>query len=242
MARRAPMIAVAWLTISAACARHPNLAQVAPVPREPNTLTAEDQRRGWALLFDGRSLAGWHAYRKDFGITDGWRAGENAVVSDSTTPLVSDLQFGSFELELEWKGSPGALGSLSWWANEGTSRIEMNAPALLLEGPHEPRDNPDLLRMSGAVIGLWPVLQTPPVPTSEWNTTVLRVRGSKIEEWINGVRILEANFDARAMTRAIASSPFKDYPTFGKSRRGHLGLQSERGTLWFRNIRIKEFE
>lgn len=32
---------------------------------EPNTLTAEETAAGWKLLFDGRSLAGWHS-RLDF--------------------------------------------------------------------------------------------------------------------------------------------------------------------------------
>ena len=37
-----------------------------------NTLTAAEQKDGWKLLFDGKSLAGWRTYKEGGKIGAGW--------------------------------------------------------------------------------------------------------------------------------------------------------------------------
>ena len=198
-------------------------------------------RGGWISLFDGRTTTGWHGYKEPIGITTGWRVEEGAMkTGDNAKDLVSDLQFGSFELELEWRVAPGANSGIFYWANEGTTDIYENAPEdQILDNVGSPGTTP--LNAAGALYGLYPAPLAAAKPVGEWNSVRIVVHGAKVQQWLNGVKLVDVNFDSREMLDKIAASKFKQWVSFGKSRRGHLGLQSHGGTVWFRAIRIKDF-
>lgn len=196
---------------------------------------------GWMSLFDGRTLTGWHAYQQPISVTTGWRVEDGTIkTGGDAKDLVSDLQYSSFELELEWKVAPGANSGIFYWANEGTAEIYENAPEdQILDNAGFPGTTP--LTAAGSLYDLYPAPLTATKPVGEWNKVRIVVHGAKVQQWLNGVKLVEVNFDSREMKDKIAASKFKQWLTFGKSRRGHLGLQSHGGTVWFRAIRIKDF-
>ncbi|MES1259003.1 MAG: DUF1080 domain-containing protein [Gemmatimonadota bacterium] len=196
---------------------------------------------GWMSLFDGRTLTGWHAYQQPISITTGWRIEDgNIKTTGDAKDLVSDLQFSSFELELQWKVSTGANSGIFYWANEGTAQIYENAPEdQILDNIGSPDTTP--MNAAGALYDLYPAPLTAVKPVGEWNQVRNVVHGSKVQQWLNGVKYVDVDFDSREMRAKIAASKFNQWLTFGKSRRGHLGLQSHGGTVWFRAIRIKDF-
>jgi hypothetical protein len=205
------------------------------VPREPRT-------GGWISLFDGRTLTGWHTYQQPIGVTAGWTVDGGSIRTDgSGRDLVSDQQYSSFELDLEWKVAPGANSGIFYWANEGTNEIYENAPEMqILDNLGHP-DGKSPLTAAGSLYDLYPAPLTAVKPVGEWNEVRVVVHGSRVQQWLNGVRIVEVNFDSKEMKAKIAASKFNQWLTFGKSRRGHLALQSHGGTVWFRNLRIKDF-
>ncbi len=209
--------------------------------RGGNNAFGRDSTRmgGWISLFDGRTLTGWHAYQQPVGVTTGWRVEDGAIkTTGDSKDLVSDTQYSSFELELQWKVAPGANSGIFYWANEGTGEIYENAPE------DQILDNvagTTPLNAAGALYDLYPAPLTAVKPVGEWNIVRIVVHGAKVQQWLNGVRVVEVNFDSKEMKDKIAASKFKEWLTFGKSRRGHIGLQSHGGTVWFRNIRIKDF-
>jgi hypothetical protein len=196
---------------------------------------------GWISLFDGRTLSGWHAYQQPNGITTGWSVDNGAIkTGGDAKDLVSDLQYSSFELQLEWKVAPGANSGIFYWANEGTTEIYENAPEdQVLDNIGSAGTTP--LTAAGALYDLYPSALDATRPVGEWNTVRIVVHGSKVQQWLNGVRQVDVNFDSKEMKARIAGSKFKQWITFGRERRGHLGLQSHGGTVWFRAIRIKDF-
>jgi len=195
---------------------------------------------GWLKLFDGRTLTGWHGYQEPIAVTTGWRVEDGAIrTGGDSKDLVSDLQYGSFELELEWKVSKGANSGIFYWANEGTAEIYENAPEdQILDNVGSPNTSP--LNAAGALYGLYPSPLDAVKPVGEWNKVRIVVHGAKVQQWLNGVKQVDVNFDSKEMRAKIAASKFKQWLTFGKSRRGHIGLQSHGGTVWFRAIRIKD--
>src|SRR5688500_12233339 len=78
-----------------------------------NTLSAQEKKEGWKLLFDGKSLKGWHTYGKK-GIGPAWKIDQDALqlhvperAGNKTKgggDIVTDETFtGDFELKFDWK-------------------------------------------------------------------------------------------------------------------------------------------
>lgn len=225
------------LAASAACAGNSQRGR-----RDADAFARDSSRAGgWISLFDGRTLAGWHTYQQPYGITTGWSVDGGALkTTGDSRDLVSDQQYSSFELELEWKVAPGANSGIFYWANEGTAEIYENAPEdQVLDNAGSPGTTP--LTAAGALYDLYPSPLDATRPVGEWNSVRIVVHGSKVQQWLNGVRQVDVNFDSKEMKARIAGSKFKQWLTFGRERRGHLGLQSHGGTVWFRAIRIKDF-
>ncbi len=249
MSRRAhARVALLTVALCAACAGHSSrpaatAAPVIPEPTGPNTITSAERRSGWDLLFDGTTLNGWHTYKQAPGITTGWTVQNGTITrTASAGDLVSDLQYDSFELDLEWKVAPGANSGVFWWANEGTDEVYMNAPEMQILDNLGHGDGKSPLTAAGSLYALYPTRLDLVKPVGEWNSASLVVHGSKVQQWLNGVKVVDVNFDSKEMKEKIAASKFKDWDTFGKARRGHIALQEHGGSVWFRNIKLKEFQ
>src|SRR5436190_9989145 len=89
--------------------------QVQAQTETPNTLTKAEQKAGWKLLFDGKSSAGWHAWKKDK-IGSAWKLSDDAMYRDASSKaegqkldagdLVTDGEFENYELMVDWKIAP----------------------------------------------------------------------------------------------------------------------------------------
>ena len=74
-----------------------------------NQLTAAEQAAGWQLLFDGKTLDGWRAYRRETAPEAGWEVKEGTirtVAKVKGAELVTRRTFNDFELAWEWRGAP----------------------------------------------------------------------------------------------------------------------------------------
>src|SRR6187431_2318192 len=90
-------------TFLLACALAPTLACAAP-DAKPNTLTDKEKAPGWKLLFDGKTRAGWHNFKKD-DVRPGWVVKDGLLVCadpHNAGDLVTKDQFGAFELDLDY--------------------------------------------------------------------------------------------------------------------------------------------
>lgn len=85
---------------------------------EPNTLTPEEKKQGWKLLFDGKSLKGWEDPAKKSPAGDSWSIDNGALKAAKEPKIREDLftraQYGDFELTFEWKISPGGNSGLKY--------------------------------------------------------------------------------------------------------------------------------
>lgn len=79
----------------------------------PNTLTPQEQKEGWKLLFDGQDMKGWHSYLqseagKDWSVVDGsiQLKKTNLDPHEDYADLVTDAEYTNFDLKLEWMANP----------------------------------------------------------------------------------------------------------------------------------------
>jgi hypothetical protein len=92
---------------------------------------------------------------------------------------------------------------------------------------------------AGAVYGLIAPSNKSLRPAGTFNTARIVARGSRIEHWLNNIKVLEYDLGSQDFAERVKKSKFKDFPGFASERQGHIVLQHHGSTVWFRNIRIK---
>ncbi|MEJ5369444.1 MAG: DUF1080 domain-containing protein [Bryobacteraceae bacterium] len=79
----------------------------------PNTLSAQEQREGWKLLFDGKTMKGWAPAAEG-----AWTVEDGCLKALPRPVLREDLltleEFGDFEFSFEWKVAPGSNSGVKY--------------------------------------------------------------------------------------------------------------------------------
>src|SRR5947208_3054715 len=202
---------------------------------------AQQSKTVWRVLFDGTSLDAWRGY-KTGKVPAGWRIADGSIVKDAPVgDIVSKDEFGDFELELEWKIGEAGNSGIFYRGTEEYDHIYWTGPEYQLLDDEKAADNKTRLTCAGAAYALYP---SPPghlKPVGQWNTTRIVAKGAHVEHWLNGVKLLEYELWSPDWEAKVKASKFKDYPNYGRAKRGHIALQGDHaGTLAFRNIRVRE--
>ena len=208
-------------------------------PPSASTLTAEERAAGWRPLFDGSTLTGWHVYHGT-GAPTGWRAA-NGMISrvGGGGDLVTDEQFGNFDLALDWKIQPGGNSGIIYRISDEGEATYMTGPEFQVLDDARHADGKDPLTSAGAAYGLYPAPRGIVKPAGEWNAARIVVNGNHVEHWLNGTRTAQYDLGSSEWSKKVAASKFAAWPGYGKSSRGRIGLQDHGDSVSYRNIRIK---
>ena len=203
--------------------------------------SATEAAGSWRTLFDGKSLNAWRGY-KGAPVPSGWRVENGALVKDAPVEdLVTKDEFGDFELEVEWRIGEAGNSGILYRGSEEYDHIYWSAPEYQLLDDEKASDNKSRLTCAGAAYALYP---SPPghlKPVGQWNATRIVARGAHVEHWLNGAKLVEYELWSPDWEAKVQASKFKDWPNYGRAKRGHIALQGDHsGTLGFRNIRIRE--
>jgi hypothetical protein len=201
---------------------------------------AQQSASRWRVLFDGTSLDAWRGYKTDK-VPSGWRIAGGLLVKDApVADIVSKDEFGDFELELEWKIGEAGNSGIFYRGTEEYDHIYWSAPEYQLLDDIKASDNKTRLTCAGAAYALYPSPAGHLHPVGEWNQTRIVAKGSHVEHWLNGVKLLEYELWSPDWEAKVKASKFAVYPNFGRAKKGHIALQGDHnGTLAFRNIRIR---
>lgn len=211
---------------------------------EPNALTAAEKSAGWKLLFDGTSLKGWRGYKTE-AIGEGWAVQDGAIVLNKAKAgdLMTEAEFGDFELSFEWKISEGGNSGVIYRVGLGESASYRTGPEYQVLDNVKAEDNKKGNHLAGSLYDLG--ADTPrdlPKPVGQWNTSKLVVRGWKVEHWLNGKKVIAADLASPEGKALIAASKFKDWPKFATLARGHIALQEHGHVVSYRAIKIRELK
>jgi hypothetical protein len=227
-----------------------------------NALTEKEKQDGWQLLFDGRSLNGWHGLGfKDvppgiWVIEDGaikhLQNGKGPVQRDGQPltgmDLVSDGAWRDFELAWEWKIAPAGNSGVKYNVSEEHS-ASMDPPHAAKGWEYQvlddekAEDNKVPTHRAGALYDMFvPDEQRKRLrPVGEWNQSRIVLRGTHGEHWLNGERVVSFELAGAAYDSAFARSKYHSYPAwFAERRVGRIVLQDHGDAVWFRSIRIRE--
>ncbi len=209
-----------------------------------NTLTKEEKKAGWELLFNGKNLDGWKIFQG--GDVKGWKVidgilNNSGVGSDHGGDIISKKQFKDFELYLEWKIAPKSNSGVFIRVQEGnTKKIYETGPEYqLLDDKGWPTKLDDS-QYSGANYAMHTPQGAEVNPIDEWNTTRIVVKGSQVQHFLNGKKVVEYELWTDEWKTLKSECKWKDKPLYGMAKKGHIGLQDHGGLTQFRNIKIRK--
>jgi Domain of Unknown Function (DUF1080) len=213
---------------------------------QDNTLTEEEKKAGWKLLFDGKTLNGWRMYQNKS--SEGWVAqnGQIACVGSATDKsdlrgdLVTTEQFDNFELSIDWKISPKGNSGIMYHVTENQKAAYYTGPEYQLVDDTGFPDHLDDVQKTASDYGMYAANPRPTKPVGEFNNTRIVVKGSHREYWLNGVKVVEFEAWSTDWNQRVASGKWKDYPEYGKAKQGHIVLQDHGSGVWFKNIKIRK--
>ena len=182
----------------------------------------------------------WRGYKQADMPARGWVVEDGALVcKGGGGDLVSREEYADFELRLEWKISPGGNSGILFHASEDHDNVWESAPEMQIldDARHPDGKNPKTSAGSNYALLAPPPGTTRPVGC--WNEVRLIVRGSHVEHWQNGVKLLEYELWSPEWKALVAASKFAKMPGYGLNKTGHLALQDHGDTVAFRDIRIR---
>ncbi|MBN2206738.1 MAG: DUF1080 domain-containing protein, partial [Candidatus Aminicenantes bacterium] len=227
-----------------------------------NRLTVEERARGWVLLFDGATFAGWRGLGRDGVPEKHWVIEDGAIkkVPGGDVPLQADGQpieggdlmtvetFRDFELVFEWKIGPGGNSGVKYNVSEEMSIANPPRSAALgfeyqiLDDERHPDAKNGPNRTAAALYDLVAPEGKRLEPVGEFNRARIVFAGGHGEHWLNGVKVLFYDLGAPRMNELLARSKYKDIAGFADKRDGHICLQDHTDAAWFRNIKIRRLK
>jgi len=230
-------------------------AATSPADEIPNTLSPAEQRLGWTLLFDGESLDGFRGYRRDEP-GSGWAVEDGVLLrkASGAGDLITRDEFDSFELQLEYRITPGGNSGLMFHVTEDNDKPWQSGPEVQiidnvdgkdaqkagwlyqLYQPAKPRWVTAFERRAGLVSG---DTYDATRPAGEWNHLYLRVTPQAGEVCLNGVKYYNFVVGSDDWNRRVAESKFAKFEGFGKAGRGHIALQDHGDEVAFRSIKVR---
>jgi hypothetical protein len=209
------------------------------------TTHASTQAAGgkWRQLLQGDTLRDWRGYKTDK-VPNGWKLADGVLSKDGRVEdIVSKDEFGDFELEWEWKISAAGNSGMFYRGTEEYDHIYWSAPEYQLLDDEKAEDNKTRLTCAGALYALYPSPAGHLKPVGQWNASRIVARGAHVEHWLNGVKLVEYELWSPDWEAKVKASKFKDYPNYGRAKRGHIAMQGDHdGTLAFRSMRIRELQ
>ena len=198
-----------------------------------------DDGAPWRPLFDGHTTAGWRGYRRpDF--PAGWQIVDGALTRvGEAGDIISVEQFGDFELELEWMIAPGGNSGIMFHVTEDHGAPWETGPEYQILDNAAHHDGLDPLTSAGSDYALYAPASDETRPAGEWNQARLVVRGTHVEHWLNGEKLLEYELHSDDWKARVAASKFAAMPDYGQRPRGHIALQDHGDRVAYRNIRVR---
>lgn len=220
-----------------------------------NRLTDGEKRAGWALLWDGRSGAGWRGVRNADFPKRGWTI-EGGVLSvhGGGGDIVTLRPYRDFELSIDFRLTPGANSGIKYLLDPERLRsgqVEGLEYQLLDDDRHpDAKMGRDGNRTAASLYDLIAArnLSDPDNPAKrinppgEWNRATIVVRGAHVEHWLNGHKVVDFDRRSPALGALVARSKFAGRKGFGGAEQGAILLQDHGDRVDFRSIKLRELK
>ena len=208
-----------------------------------NVLTAEEQKAGWQLLFDGKTIDRFRAVNGT-GVPPVWEVVDGTITAKpgKGVHLVSVDEYTDFDLMVDFKVAKNGNSGIFYRGVESpTAPIYHSAPEYQIlddVGHPDAKNGPD--RFCGANYDMEPPLIAGAChPPGEWNSAKILVKGAHVEHWLNGKKTADYELWSPKWKEQVAASKFKAWPAYGMAKSGRLSLQHHGDEVAFKNIKVR---
>lgn len=203
----------------------------------PNTLSDAEKAAGWKLLFDGKTLNGWHNFKaKD--IKPGWQVQDGTlkcVDPHNAGDILTNDEYEWFELSIEYNISKGGNSGIMFHVLNHGGAAWASGPEIQLLDNKEGKDP----NKAGWLYAIYTTDTDATKPAGEWNHLTVLISPEKCEHVMNGVKYFEYKLGSDDFKARVAKSKFGSMPEFAKAPAGAVALQGDHGQVAFRNIKIR---
>lgn len=235
MKSRTPSIAclIALITLS-------SLAALQAAPRH-NTLSAQEKKQGWKLLFDGGKIEGWRGYKSDTFPKDGWVVEEGTLHKQAGKrpgDIMTVRTYENFEFAWEWKLPAGGNNGVKYFITQERKATVGHEYQMIDDTTVKDAKSGN----ASFYLVVAPSKGKPNKPMGQWNSSRIVVKGNHVEHWLNGKKVLEYECGSPEIMSQVPKTKFKKYPGFGEKVNGHILLTDHKDPCWFRNLKIRELD
>lgn len=199
-----------------------------------NTLTNQEQRAGFQLLFNGQNLDGWVGNKTSYRVENG-----NIVIDPQGGGggnLYTAGEYSDFIFRFEFQLTPGANNGLGIHAPLEGDAAYAGKEIQILDNTADKYADLKPYQYHGSVYGVIPAKRGFLKPVGEWNEEEVIVRGSKIKVILNGETIVDGDMLEASKNGTMDG---REHPGLQRTT-GHIGFLGHGDVLRFRNIRIKD--
>ena len=184
---------------------------------------------GFESLFNGRDLTGW----KSTGDMKVWGAEKGVIYVQGGGGgwLLTEKEFGDYELRLEYKMSKGANSGVALRTPFKGDPAYVGMEIQLIDDEGWP-DKLETWQHTGSIYNVVPAKKLANKAIGEWNRMKIIAKGRKITVINNGEVLVDANLEEYEKEHA------KRHPGILRDK-GHVGFQSYNTRVEFRNIYLK---
>jgi hypothetical protein len=192
--------------------------------KENNTLTETEMQDGWKLLFDGTTTNGWRGAKLNHFPEKGWEikngvltvlasgGGESANGGD----IITVDTYKNFELKVDFKITEGANSGIKYFVDPELNKGPGSAIGCefqILDDEKHPDAKLGVKgnRTLGSLYDLIPAENKKFNGIGKWNTAKIVVKGSHVEHWLNGKKLLEYERGNQMWRALVAYSKYEDW-------------------------------
>lgn len=218
-----------------------------------NTISPNEAKEGWKLLWDGKTSEGWRGAKLNSFPKKGWKMEDGILKvmksggaeSANGGDIVTTKKYKNFILKVDFKITEGANSGVKYFVNPDMNKGAGSAIGCefqILDDDKHPDAKLGVKgnRKLGSLYDLIPAPENKPFNKKEFNTAMIIVKGNHVEHWLNGVKLIEYTRQNEMWNALVAYSKYKNWPDFGNAEFGNILLQDHGDEVWFKNIKIKE--
>ncbi len=186
---------------------------------------AADKEPAFVSLFDSKSFTGWK-HGGNWVIEDGafFRKKSGGPLT-YTNALVPD----DFELRFEWKVTKGCGSGVYYRPAQYEYQVLDNVYSPYGENPRQ---------AAGSLFFCMAPSKDATKPFGQWNSGRVKCKGTVIEHWVNGKRVLSFDYTDPKWVKQVELLKIRGADL--NARGGRLWLQDHGQDVWFRNLRWRE--